>query len=86
MCVCKTGYTNVGTGGVVKCEGEFHLGKDVTMWRNSLSDSCNVNNGGCDKNADCSHDKGTFAVVCTCKTGYTNVGTGTTVKCDGKKN
>ena len=46
-------------------------------------DSCNVNNGGCDKNAVCSHDKATFAVVCTCKTGYTNVGSDNTVKCDG---
>ena len=47
-------------------------------------DSCTVDNGGCDKNAICSHDKGTFAVVCTCKTGYTNVGTGATVKCEGQ--
>ena len=47
------------------------------------SDSCNVNNGGCDKYATCSHDSTTFAVVCTCKTGYTNVGTGSTVKCEG---
>ena len=49
----------------------------------SILDSCNVNNGGCDKNADCSHDKTTFAVVCTCKTGYSNVGTDGIVKCDG---
>ena len=50
-----------------------------------ISDSCTVNNGGCDKNADCSHDKTTFAVVCTCKTGYTNVGTPTAVKCEGSR-
>ena len=42
-----------------------------------------MNNGGCDKNAACTHDKDSFAVVCTCKTGYTNVGTATAVKCEG---
>ena len=46
-------------------------------------DSCKVNNGGCHKNADCSHDKTTFAVVCTCKTGYTNVGGKDRVICEG---
>ena len=53
---------------------------------NSLpsSDSCNVNNGGCDPYATCSHCKTTFAVVCTCNKGYTNVGTGGIVKCEGR--
>ena len=46
-------------------------------------DSCDVDNGGCDKNADCCHDKHTHEVVCTCKTGYTNVGKGDKVKCKG---
>ena len=46
-----------------------------------LSDSCQVNNGGCDTNAVCSHDTTTNAVKCTCKTGYTNTGTGSTVVC-----
>lgn len=47
-------------------------------------DSCNVNNGGCDKNAVCSHDNTTSAIICTCKTGYTNIGTGGTVACGGE--
>ena len=48
-----------------------------------LTDSCNVNNGNCDPYATCSHDRETFAVVCKCKTGYTNVGTMKEVKCEG---
>ena len=83
VCTCKTGYTNVGTGGVVKCEGTLTCWKLYFSHQVSIVDSCNVNNGGCDKNAACSHDKDTFAVVCTCKTGYTNVGSGSTVKCEG---
>lgn len=47
-------------------------------------DSCTVNNGGCDANAACTHDASTNAVVCTCKTGYTNVGTNGNVVCQGK--
>ena len=46
-------------------------------------DSCTVNNGGCDPNAACSHDSTTNAVKCTCKTGYTNTGTGSNVVCTG---
>ena len=49
-------------------------------------DSCNVNNGNCDPYATCSHEAETFAVICTCKTGYTNVGTDKNVKCEGKTN
>ena len=48
-----------------------------------LADACDVKNGGCDVNAICSHANGTYAVVCTCKTGYTNTGTGSTVNCTG---
>lgn len=50
----------------------------------NFSDSCTVSNGGCDPNAACSHDKDSNAVVCTCKTGYTNVGTDGTVVCKGE--
>lgn len=50
----------------------------------SFIDSCTVNNGGCDSNADCSHQTKTFAVVCTCKTGYTNVGKDGSVVCQGR--
>ncbi|CAF4634909.1 unnamed protein product, partial [Rotaria magnacalcarata] len=46
-----------------------------------ISDSCKVNNGGCDSNAACSHDASTNAIVCTCKSGYTNVPTGGVVTC-----
>ncbi|CAF4959852.1 unnamed protein product, partial [Rotaria socialis] len=45
------------------------------------SDSCTVNNGGCDPNAACSHDGTTYAVICACKTGYTNTGSGSKVVC-----
>ena len=48
-----------------------------------VSDSCLVQNGGCDVNAACSHDAKCFAVVCTCKTGYTNVGKDVKVVCQG---
>ncbi|CAF3032031.1 unnamed protein product, partial [Rotaria socialis] len=44
-------------------------------------DSCAVNNAGCDANAVCSHDAKTNAVVCTCKTGYTNTGSGANIVC-----
>ena len=47
-------------------------------------DTCSVNNGGCDTNAACSYDSSCNAVKCTCKTGYTNVGTGSNVVCKGK--
>ena len=49
-----------------------------------LVDSCKVKNGGCDQYADCTHNADTFAVVCTCKTGYTNVGDAQKVICKGK--
>jgi hypothetical protein len=50
----------------------------------TILDSCEVKNGGCDKNADCSHDATSYDVVCTCKTGYTNVGKDGKVVCLGK--
>lgn len=50
-----------------------------------VTDSCLVMNGGCDTNAVCSHDATTNACKCTCKTGYTNVGSGTNVVCKGEK-
>ncbi len=49
-----------------------------------IADSCTVSNGGCDSNAVCSHDGSTNAVVCTCKTGYTNTGSSSNVVCTGK--
>lgn len=49
-----------------------------------FTDSCKVNNGGCDKSAVCSHDEISFAVICSCKTGYTNIGKLPTVKCEGE--
>lgn len=50
-----------------------------------ILDSCEVDNGGCGKNADCSHEKKSFSVVCVCKTGYTNVGKDGNVVCEGKQ-
>lgn len=49
-------------------------------------DSCNVNNGGCDTNADCSHDSNTNAVVCSCKTGFVSNQNGTSLVCKGTIN
>lgn len=43
-----------------------------------------MNNGGCDANAVCSHESTTNACKCTCKTGFTNTGTGSNVVCTGK--
>ena len=48
-----------------------------------ISDSCQVNNGGCGDNAICSHDDVTDAVKCTCKIGFTNVGSSSAVVCKG---
>ena len=50
-----------------------------------LIDICDVNNGGCDTNAACSHDATTFAHKCTCKTGYSNTGSDFNVTCTGQK-
>lgn len=55
----------------------------MSMKSLAIIDSCDVDNGGCDKNADCSHQKKTFAVVCTCKMGYTNIGKDGKVECKG---
>ncbi|CAF4870712.1 unnamed protein product, partial [Rotaria socialis] len=46
-----------------------------------ISDTCTLSNGGCDQNAVCSHDAKTNAAVCSCKTGYTNTGSGSNVIC-----
>lgn len=51
------------------------------IWTNIFSDSCNVNNGGCNSNATCSHDSTTYACTCTCKTGFVNTGSATNVVC-----
>ena len=52
--------------------------------RCAMVDSCLVENGGCGKHAICSHDAESNEVRCTCKTGYTNVGTDTTTDCTGR--
>lgn len=49
-----------------------------------LIDACEVNNGGCEVNAICSHDPKTYAAKCTCKTGYKNVGSPSNVICKGR--
>lgn len=55
------------------------------MLSNALfADTCQINNGGCDGNALCSHDATTNACKCTCKTGYTNTGSSSNVICTGK--
>ena len=63
---------------------KFSLLIDNNLFREFSLDSCQVNNGGCDPCATCSHDAATNSVVCTCKTGYTNTGSDSTVVCTGK--
>ena len=55
----------------------------VTSYINFSLETCQVNNGGCDANALCSYDGTKKMVVCTCKTGYTNTGSNSTVVCTG---
>ncbi|CAF3718297.1 unnamed protein product [Rotaria socialis] len=81
-CTCKAGYTNIGCHRRVVCRGTMISDKiDAFPPHLHTSDSCTANHGGCDANADCSHDATTNAVVCTCKTGYTNTGSGSNVVC-----
>ncbi|CAF4395274.1 unnamed protein product, partial [Rotaria magnacalcarata] len=54
---------------------------DMLIVAQVLSSNAQVNNGGCDSNATCSHDASTNGVVCSCKNGFVNTGCGTTVKC-----
>lgn len=49
-----------------------------------IIDSCQVNNGGCGDNAICSHDDVSDAVKCTCKIGFTNVGSSSAIVCKGR--
>ncbi len=46
-----------------------------------------MNNGecGCGCHTICTHDPVTYAVVCTCSTGYTNAGPSSTVVCIGNE-
>ena len=89
-CTCKTGYTNVGCTCNIICKGivqsdKNHYGinlKYLSMFL-SLKIVAQVNNGGCEVNAICSHDKTTNDVKCTCKTGYTNTGSQTNINCTG---
>lgn len=94
ICTCKTGYTNTGSDSNVICTGtvlfrEAHWRKErqstikCILHTLSVLDSCQVKNGGCDCNAICSHEPTTNAVKCTCKTGYTNTGSGSSVNCTG---
>ena len=89
LCACNTGYTNVGTGSTVVCKGNTYFSMFncsyamITCFHFTNIDTCLVNNGGCDPNAACTHDSTTNAVMCICKTGYTNTGKGSTVVCTG---
>ena len=86
LCTCKTGYTNTGSGSNVICTGEYIERRKLRCMTPIvllLLDSCQVNNGGCDKNAICSHVATTNEVTCTCRTGFTNTGSSTSVNCTG---
>ena len=41
-----------------------------------ILDACQVNNGGCDSNAACSHSSSDNSVQCICKKGYADNGSG----------
>jgi hypothetical protein len=83
-CICRTGYTNTGSGSTVVCTGMCHKNEHSFHFHFEYwQDSCQVNSGGCDVNAICSHDNTTNAVVCTCRPGFTNTGTNDNVKCTG---
>ena len=56
----------------------------ATVIASSVVDSCLVKNGGCDANSNCSHESPSNAVICTCKTGYTNTGSAANVTCTGE--
>ena len=89
VCTCKTGYTNTGSAPNVTCTGEGIVQLGPTFHTESTVfciclDTCLVNNGGCDKNADCSHESATNAVKCSCKTGYANTANGSNAVCTGK--
>lgn len=91
-CTCKTGYVFTGTGSNASCTGNIDWlnlnTKNRRIYRlfRSPPDACEVSNGGCDRNAICSHEKNTNAVVCTCKTGYTDTLSGGGVSCTGMEN
>ena len=91
VCTCKIGYTNAGSATNVTCTGERTLSiagfyHTTVLFSPLLIDTCLVNNGACDANAVCSHDGTSNAVVCSCKTGYTNTGNSSNVTCTGKRN
>lgn len=48
-----------------------------------ILDSCQVKNGGCGTTALCSFDSAAETIKCSCKTGYSNTGTGSAVICTG---
>lgn len=82
-CTCKTGYTNTGSDSNVVCTGAMNcLNRRDTSCL--IVDSCRVNNGGCPENSKCAHDDSTNACTCTCKVGYTDMGSASNVMCVGK--
>lgn len=83
-CTCKPGYTNVGCTSNVVCKGMlFVYTFDHSQYSCAILDSCLVNNGGCEKNAICSHDPKSNEVKCICKRGFTNTGTESVTNCTG---
>lgn len=88
MCSCNTGYTNVGTETQVVCKGrssdrKFSFNTNQACLFILILDSCEVDNGRCGNHAICSHETSTFAVVCTCDRGYTNIGVAPKFLCEG---
>jgi len=75
-CTCKTGYSGNG----ITCNGNFFLSSTLKSFKVSKKkkkkkkdiNECLTNNGGCDVNAICINDPGSFN--CSCKVGYSGNG------------
>ena len=48
-----------------------------------VSDSCQVNNGGCGSRANCTRDSTTNIIRCICRAGFVNTGSDSNVVCTG---
>ena len=90
-CTCKSGYINTGSTSNVVCTGirdelSTEMNNDPTLDSSRIVVvCCNINNGGCDVNAFCSQNRTSNTLTCTCKLGFTNVGSATNVTCKGER-
>lgn len=50
-----------------------------------VSDSCQVNNGGCGSRANCTRNPTTNVIRCICRAGFVNTGSDSSVVCTGNR-